>query len=128
MGVPDTESPFFRYLLIAAGNSSHKAGDNNARQDRVQKQHKRDATEGEYQPPELERTKTITAVYQQLIIAGWTLCSGHSRSHNVSSYQLRSYHPPIPAGRHASRVPFRFTLPQTMGFATFIEDLHDLDK
>jgi hypothetical protein len=70
MGVLETESAFFRYLLVAAGNSSHKAGDNNARQERVQKQHKRDVTEGEYQPPELERTKTTTAVYQQLIIAG----------------------------------------------------------
>jgi hypothetical protein len=45
----------------------------------VEKQREADATEGEYQPPELERTKTITAVYQRLIIAGWTLCSGHSR-------------------------------------------------
>jgi hypothetical protein len=79
MGIPGTGSPFFRYLLISAGNSSHKAGDNNASQDRVKKQHERGATEGEYQPPELERTKTIIAVYQQLIIAGWTLCSGHSR-------------------------------------------------
>jgi hypothetical protein len=48
MGVPETEFPFFRYLLISAGNSSHKAGDNNAPQDRVQKYHERDATEGEY--------------------------------------------------------------------------------
>jgi hypothetical protein len=72
-------SPFFRCLLISAGNSSHKAGDNNVPQDRVEKQREADATEGEYQPPELERTKTITAVYQRLIIAGWTLCSGHSR-------------------------------------------------
>jgi hypothetical protein len=79
MGVPETESPFFRYLRISAGNSSHKAGDNNAPQDRVQKQHERYATEGEYQPPELKRTETITAVYQQLIIADWTLCSDHSR-------------------------------------------------
>lgn len=34
------------------------------------KQREADATEGEYPPPKLERTKTITAVYQRLIIAG----------------------------------------------------------
>jgi hypothetical protein len=45
----------------------------------VEKQREVDATKGEYQPPELERTKTITAVYQRLIIAGDTLCSSHSR-------------------------------------------------
>ena len=70
MGIPGTESPFFRYLFISAGNSSQKAGDNNAPQDRVEKQREADATEGEYPPPKLERTKTITAVYQRLIIAG----------------------------------------------------------
>jgi hypothetical protein len=70
IGIPGTGSPFFRYLLISAGNSSHKAGDDNAPQDRVEKQREADAMEGEYQPPELERTKTSTAVYQRLIIAG----------------------------------------------------------
>jgi hypothetical protein len=102
--------------LISAGNSSQKAGDNNAPQDRVEKQREADATEGEYPPPKLERTKTITAVYQRLIID------------KASLSQLRSYHPPIPAGRHASTVSFCFLLPQTLGFATFIEDSHDLDK
>jgi hypothetical protein len=36
----------------------------------VEKQRAADAMEGEYQPPELERARTITAVYQRLIIAG----------------------------------------------------------
>jgi hypothetical protein len=35
----------------------------------VEKQREADATEGEYPPPKLKRTKTITAVYQRLIIA-----------------------------------------------------------
>jgi hypothetical protein len=70
MGIPGTGSAFFRYLLISAGNSSQKAGDNNAPQDRVEKQGEADATEGEYSPPKLEHTKTITTVYQRLIIAG----------------------------------------------------------
>jgi hypothetical protein len=36
----------------------------------VEKQREADAMEGKYQPPELERARTITAVYQRLIIAG----------------------------------------------------------
>jgi hypothetical protein len=56
--------------VLFSDNSSHKAGDNNAPQDRVEKQRAADAMEGEYQPPELERARTITAVYQRLIIAG----------------------------------------------------------
>jgi hypothetical protein len=36
----------------------------------VEKQGEAEATEGEYQPFELERTKTRTAVYQWLIVAG----------------------------------------------------------
>jgi hypothetical protein len=46
MGIPGT-GPFFRYLLVSTGNSSHKAGG-----------------DGEYKPPEVERIKTIAAARQ----------------------------------------------------------------
>jgi hypothetical protein len=85
-------------LIISGGNSAHKAGDNDAPKDRVEKQPEADAAEGEYRRPELGRTKTITAVYQRLIIAGRTLYSGHSGKRRASSSQLSSYHPAIPAG------------------------------
>jgi hypothetical protein len=55
---------------MSAVNSSNKAGIINAPLDRVEKQGEADATEGEYQPSELEPTKTRTAVYQWLIVAG----------------------------------------------------------
>jgi hypothetical protein len=128
MGIPGTGSRFFRYLLISAGNSSHKAGDENAPQDRVETLLEANPVEGDYRPPGLERTKAITAVYQRLIIAGRTLRSGRSRLHKAPLSQLCSYQLPIPAGRHASMVPFCFLLPQTMGFATSVEDSNDLDK
>jgi hypothetical protein len=39
-----------------------KGGDSNAPQDRVEKQREADTMEGEYQPPELKHTKTISGV------------------------------------------------------------------
>jgi hypothetical protein len=55
MGIPETGSPLFRQFFP-------KGGDSNAPQDRVEKQREADTMEGEYQPPELKHTKTISGV------------------------------------------------------------------